>query len=35
MATWLPVACVIHLLWGAQGDLRERMIRLIEAAFRI
>jgi aminoglycoside phosphotransferase (APT) family kinase protein len=34
MEQYLPIACVIHLLWGAQGDLRERMIQRIEASLR-
>ncbi|MFM9942632.1 MAG: phosphotransferase [Hyphomicrobiaceae bacterium] len=34
MESYLPIACVIHLLWGAQGALRERLIQRIEAALR-
>jgi hypothetical protein len=32
MESYLPIARVLQLLWGAKGDLRERMIRHIEAA---
>ena len=34
METYLPIACVINLLWGAGGALRERLIQRIEAALR-
>jgi len=34
MESYLPIARVIQLLWGAKGELRERMIRHIEAALR-
>jgi Ser/Thr protein kinase RdoA (MazF antagonist) len=30
--SYLPIACVIQLLWGARGALRERLIQRIEAA---
>src|SRR5262245_60529273 len=33
--TYLPIACVINLLWGAGGALRERLIPRIEAALRL
>jgi Ser/Thr protein kinase RdoA (MazF antagonist) len=29
---YVPIACVIHLLWGVEGALREQLIRRIEAA---
>jgi hypothetical protein len=32
--SYLPIACVIHLLRGASGALRERLIQRIEAALR-
>ena len=32
MESYVPIACVIHLLWGAEGAFRERMIQRIEAA---
>jgi len=32
MEPYLPIACVIQLLWGTQGALRERLIRRIGAA---
>ena len=31
MEPYLPIVCVIHLLWGAEGALRERMIQRIDA----
>lgn len=31
---YLPIACVIQLLWGTQGALRERLIHRIEASLR-
>ena len=31
METYLPIACVINLLRGASGALRERLIQRIEA----
>jgi hypothetical protein len=34
MQTYLPIACVLNLLWGAGGALRERLIQRIEAALR-
>ena len=34
MEPYLPIVCVIHLLWGAEGALRERMIQRIEAVLR-
>ena len=34
MEPYLPIASVIHLLWGAGGALRERLIQRIEAALR-
>jgi hypothetical protein len=34
MEPYLPIACVIHLLWGARGVLGERLIQHIEAALR-
>ena len=32
MEPYLPIACVIQLLWGKRGVLGERLIQLIEAA---
>lgn len=32
--SYLPVACVIQLLWGTRGALRERLIHRIEASLR-
>jgi aminoglycoside phosphotransferase (APT) family kinase protein len=34
MKPYLAVACVIQLLWGTQGALRERLIRRIGSALR-
>jgi hypothetical protein len=34
MECYLPIACVIQLLWGARGALRQRLIQRIEAALR-
>jgi Ser/Thr protein kinase RdoA (MazF antagonist) len=34
MEPYLPIACVIHLLWGAGGAMRERLIQRIEASLR-
>jgi Ser/Thr protein kinase RdoA (MazF antagonist) len=34
MEPYLPIVRVIHLLWGAGGALRERLIQRIEAALR-
>ena len=34
MEPYLPIVCVIHLLWGADGALRERLIQRVEAALR-
>jgi hypothetical protein len=34
MELYLPIACVIHLLWGARGALREWLIQRIKAALR-
>jgi Phosphotransferase enzyme family len=34
MESYLPIACVIQLMWGARGTLRERLIQRIEAALR-
>lgn len=34
MEPYLPIACVIQLLWGARGVLAERLIQRIEAALR-
>jgi tRNA A-37 threonylcarbamoyl transferase component Bud32 len=34
MEPYLPIVCVIHLLWGADGALRERLIQRIEASLR-
>ena len=31
---YLPIACVIQLLWGARGVLGEWLIQRIEAALR-
>ena len=31
---YLPIVCVIHLLWGAGGALRERPLQRVEAALR-
>lgn len=31
---YLPFACVIQLLWGAKGNLRERLTQRLEAALR-
>ena len=32
--SYLPIACVIHLLWGARGALRPRLLQRVEAALR-
>ena len=34
MEPYLPIVCVLQLLWGAVSVLRERMIQRIEAALR-
>jgi Ser/Thr protein kinase RdoA (MazF antagonist) len=34
MEPYLPIACVIQLLWGARGLLGERLLQRIEAALR-
>jgi Ser/Thr protein kinase RdoA (MazF antagonist) len=34
MEPYLPIACVIQLLWGTRGALGERLIRCIEAGLR-
>jgi tRNA A-37 threonylcarbamoyl transferase component Bud32 len=34
MEPYLPIACVIYLLWGIGGVLRERLIRRIETSLR-
>jgi hypothetical protein len=34
MGSYLPIACVIQLLWGTRSALRERLIQRIEAALR-
>jgi Ser/Thr protein kinase RdoA (MazF antagonist) len=34
MESYLPIACVIQLLWGTQGALRERLTQRVEAALR-
>jgi aminoglycoside phosphotransferase (APT) family kinase protein len=34
MEPYLPIACVIYLLWGIGGALRERLIQRIETSLR-
>ena len=34
MEAYLPVVCAFHVIFGAEGALRERMIQRIEAALR-
>ena len=34
MEPYRPIACVTHLLWGAGGAQRERLIQRIEASLR-
>jgi len=35
MESYLPIVCVFHLIFGAYGALRERMMQGIEAALRL
>jgi hypothetical protein len=34
MEPYLPIACVIQLLWGTQGAMRAQLIQRIDASLR-